>query len=89
MSSDNTLLFIYAGVFGYRESKAYALEIKEKKPETEIVIVTCDCDAKDKTEELEPLHADGTLFDIVMMDECGGYTSMQAILQSIRSTYNT
>lgn len=79
----DVLVVIYAGLRAFKETLAYAGDIREQCPDSTIVILTCDCDIYQKERSLDPLIASGEIDHVVTTESCGGRDASRKMVEGL------
>lgn len=81
---DNALVFVYAGrPPQFYDVVDFAVALKRANPEAEIVVVSCKCKTEEKGHHLVWAIEDNEVAFAVEVDDCGGYVSMNAIIERL------
>lgn len=75
------IAIIYIGLSAFNESVKLARTVKQKHPNSKVIVTSCDCDLRDKRAKLLPLLKNKEIDVAVFSDECGGQRMMGSILK--------
>ncbi len=83
LDEEGALVFVYAGLSAFDSALEYASNLRQRKPTTQVVVVTCDCDLSHKMRKLNLELERGNLAAVVATWRCGGRADMAELLQAL------
>lgn len=85
-----TIIVLYAGLSGFRESLAFAERFRQDGGDRlRVILVTCDCELWQKRPDLERACASGVLDEALMAKHCGAREDLAMILEGFVEAWPT